>query len=161
MQILNPGEFYFGGSGERIKTLLGSCVAITLWNARKRVGGMCHFLLPDNPQRKSTIPDGRYADQSLELFLSALNRTATRPEDYEVKLFGGGNMFPTIKKAHSHDVGRRNIEAARRLLKEHRFRIHSEHVGQAGHRTVILDLHTGHTWVKWQNDWDRRDADIL
>ncbi len=150
MVVLKPGEFYFGSSGERIKTLLGSCVAITFWNAHKRVGGMCHYLLPDNPSRANRIPDGRYADQSMELFLADLKRTATRPENYEVKIFGGGNMFPGVTRKNSNDVGRRNVKAARQLLSKNHFKIHSEHVGQVGHRTVILDLKSGYTWLKWQ-----------
>ena len=87
----------------------------------------------------------------MALFLMELKRTGTQAEDYQAKIFGGGNMFPAIQRSDSHNVGTRNIEAARRLLTERHFRIHSEHVGQVGHRSVILDLNTGHTWVKWQS----------
>ncbi|MEH6625557.1 MAG: chemotaxis protein CheD [Motiliproteus sp.] len=150
--VLKPGEFHFGSTGERIQTLLGSCVAITFWNPSERMGGMCHYLLPENPSRTNKIPDGRYADQSVELFLAELKRTKTRREDYQVKIFGGGNMFPNLSRNNTNDVGHRNINAARQLLKFNHFKIHSEHVGQAGHRTVILDLHTGYTWLRWQQD---------
>lgn len=43
---LQPGEFHFGGANTRIQTLLGSCVAITLWHPIRRIGGMCHYMLP-------------------------------------------------------------------------------------------------------------------
>lgn len=149
-RVLSPSEFYFGNSGEQIQTLLGSCVAITMWNPRQRIGGMCHFLLPDSPNTKNMTLDGRYADQAIDLFLAELRRSGTKPEDYEVKVFGGGNMFPAFQRGDSNNIGKRNVQAARRLLKENDFNVHSEHTGNVGHRSVILDLSTGYTWVKWQ-----------
>ena len=43
---LMPGDFVFGNSELKLKTLLGSCVAITLWHPDKKIGGMCHYMLP-------------------------------------------------------------------------------------------------------------------
>ena len=43
---LPAGKFHFGGGNVRVHTLLGSCVAITVWHPLKRVGGICHYLLP-------------------------------------------------------------------------------------------------------------------
>ena len=44
--FLQPGDFYFGDKDTRIRTILGSCVSITLWHPTRLIGGMCHFLLP-------------------------------------------------------------------------------------------------------------------
>ncbi|MBL8511280.1 MAG: chemotaxis protein CheD, partial [Betaproteobacteria bacterium] len=44
--FLQPGEFYFGDADTRIRTLLGSCVSITMWHPTRRIGGMCHYMLP-------------------------------------------------------------------------------------------------------------------
>lgn len=151
MVVLKPGEFFFGASGEKVKTLLGSCVAISLWHPQRRIGGLCHYLLPSDPRRSRQKPDGRYADQALELFMAQVEQTATLPGEYEVKIFGGGNMFPGLSGS-GINIGLKNIEAARALLKAHQFRPAAEHVGREGHRTVILDLATGHTWVRWQDD---------
>jgi hypothetical protein len=58
--FLQPGEFYFGDHETRIRTLLGSCVAITMWHPRLRIGGMCHYLLPMHRGRSGkTELDGR------------------------------------------------------------------------------------------------------
>ncbi|WP_207060808.1 chemotaxis protein CheD [Motiliproteus sp. SC1-56] len=151
MQVLKPGDFYFGSRGEQIKTLLGSCVAITLWHPQQRIGGMCHFLLPDNGGKELEKGgyDGRYADQVMAMFKRELVRTRTRPRDYQVKVFGGGNMFPQLAR-QGLDIGQRNIGAARRLLHQEGFRIRAEHVGKSGHRAIILELETGRTWVRWQ-----------
>lgn len=149
MVVLKPGEFFFGSDGERIKTLLGSCVAITLWHPQKKVGGMCHFLLPESPNGLKPPFDGRYCDHAMQLFDRAMRQHHTSADQYQVKLFGGANMFPNVA-TNGGDIGRRNIEAARSALRAARFRIADQHVGEVGHRTVILELHSGHTWIKWQ-----------
>ena len=43
---LQPGELIFGRGRGTIQTLLGSCVAVTLWHPQRRLSGMCHFVLP-------------------------------------------------------------------------------------------------------------------
>jgi len=44
--VLHPGDWWFGGGDTRARTVLGSCIAITLWHPQLRVGGMCHYMLP-------------------------------------------------------------------------------------------------------------------
>jgi len=149
MQVLRPGEFYFGAAGERIKTLLGSCIAITLWHPQRQIGGMCHFLLPASPNGLHPPYDARYADHAMALFALELRKQRTSADGYQVKIFGGANMFPHIKSG-SGDIGLRNIDAAREMLRSAGFKITDQHVGGTGHRTVILELSTGHTWIKWQ-----------
>jgi len=56
--MLMPGELHFGGEVQSLKTLLGSCVALTLWHPKRRIGGMCHFLLPSR-QRPGVSPQAR------------------------------------------------------------------------------------------------------
>lgn len=149
MVILKPGEFHFGDSGDQIRTLLGSCVAVTLWHPKLFIGGMCHYLLPHSPAANLNQLDGRYADHAVALFLRHVRSHNTQPSSYEVKIFGGGNMFPNLAPQGNY-VGKRNIEAADRLLAEAGFQVRDRHVGMSGHRTIILDLATGHTWVRWQ-----------
>jgi chemotaxis protein CheD len=145
---LKPGEFHFGGGNARIHTLLGSCVAITLWHPVLHVGGMCHFLLPSRDGRPSSGLDGRYADEAMQLFLQEIGQRNTRPDEYQTKLFGGGNMFPRLTGKKATEVGVRNVEAARFLLLANDLRIQSEDMGGNGHRRIILDLRDGHVWVR-------------
>lgn len=44
---LLPGEYFVGDARYRIRTVLGSCVSITLWHRRLRIGAMSHFLLSE------------------------------------------------------------------------------------------------------------------
>jgi chemotaxis protein CheD len=147
--FLQPGEFHFGDRDTCIRTLLGSCVAITLWHPRFRIGGMCHYLLPGRRRwGRSDVLDGRYADNAMLMFLRELARTGTRPCDYEVKMFGGGNQFDARSGGASISVPDRNIEAGRELLVYHGFVLKAEHLGGCGHRNVIFEIATGDVWMR-------------
>lgn len=148
--FLAPGEFWFGDDRTRIRTLLGSCVAITLWHPRMRIGGMCHYMLPHRPHPAGGEPlDGRYADEAMELFLRELRRSNTAAGDYHVKLFGGGRMFASQHATTRHaDISERNMDAGRELVMRHGFRLHAHDMGGEGHRNVILDLWSGDVWLK-------------
>lgn len=148
--VLQPGEFYFGDAVTRIRTLLGSCVAITMWHPVRRVGGMCHYLLPTRQGAMSKDLDGRYGDEALLMFLKAIDDRKTKPRDYQVKVFGGGNMFPTVGKGKAMEVGARNISLAVDLLGQMGCSVVARHVGDIGHRAIIFDVWSGDVWVKHQ-----------
>ena len=149
---LPPGGFYFGGE-RRVRTILGSCVSITMWHPKLKIGGMCHYMLPTHARRRSDAGglDGRYADDALALFMRELGRNGTAPHEYEVKLFGGGRMLTGGRWGRCEDVmevGVRNIATARRLLGEQGFRVKAEHLGGDGHRNLLFDIASGEIWVR-------------
>jgi chemotaxis protein CheD len=148
--FLQPGELYFGEEKTRIRTLLGSCVAVSLWHPRLRIGGMCHYMLPHRPVRGDDEPlDGRYAEEAMHLFMRELRRSRTSPADYQVKLFGGGRMFEHVDRTRRHiDISERNMQAGRDLVARHGFRLQAHDMGGQGHRNVILDLWSGDVWIK-------------
>lgn len=163
---LQPGEYWFGDENTRIRTILGSCVAITLWHSHKRIGGMCHFMLPTRIRSNSqqsrarpapTVgPDGRYGDEAVRLLCEEIERSGCRATEFEAKLFGGGRMFrqgPQRQNAIRHDsatdsIHDRNIEAGRELMRRHGISVAAEHLGGLGHRQVIFDIWSGHAWMK-------------
>lgn len=54
--FLQPGEWYFGEGNTRVRTTLGSCVAIVLWHPVRRIGGMCHYMLPSRGRPSDEPP---------------------------------------------------------------------------------------------------------
>jgi len=147
--FLQPGEFHFATDPDtRIRTLLGSCVAMTMWHPRRRFGAMCHYLLPSRGARRGPTLDGRFGDEAYLMFLNEAVRHHTDPSEYEIKLFGGGDMFPTVRNRPA--IGRQNVAAGMELLKLHGQPIKARHVGGKGHRVVMLDVWDGGVWVKHQ-----------
>ncbi len=142
-RYLAPGQIHFGRGPGRVTTLLGSCVAWVLWHPPRALGGMCHYLLPSRPTGPDDEPDERYAEDAIRYFRRALAASGTHAGDYRVALVGGGNMFPAQAQVPGLDVGRRNIEIGRELLRREGFVVSEEHAGGFGHRRVTLDLANG------------------
>ena len=146
--FLKPGEYYFGDSDTRIRTLLGSCVAITLWHPERRIGGMCHYMLPGRPRDAKLPFDGKYADEALQLLIAEIIRAGTELQEYEVKMFGGGNMFPNPERCRNDHVGRKNAQAGRRLMAQHGISSKGGDLEGTGHRNIVFDMWSGEVWVK-------------
>ncbi|MFT3850961.1 MAG: chemotaxis protein CheD [Propionivibrio sp.] len=149
--VLRPGDIHFGGGNTRISTLLGSCVSITLWHPHKRIGGMCHYMMAGRSRPLDGAGhelDGRYATEAFAFFLLHIERTDTRPSEYQAKLFGGANMFGG-KPDTRFDVGKSNIEFARQLLVSHQIPLVAEHIGGSGRRKLHFDLWSGNVWLSF------------
>lgn len=150
--FLQPGDHYFGDRDTRIRTVLGSCVSITFWHPQLVIGGMCHYMLPSRDgERRGCAgphPDGRYADEAVALLMKEIDAVGASHKEYQVKLFGGGNMFPDTRKHMDGHVGQRNVETARLLVRKHGFSCVAEHLGGIGHRNVIFDVWNGDVWVR-------------
>lgn len=146
---LQPGEFHFGDSHTRIRTLLGSCVAITFWHPQRHIGGMCHYMLPSRKRVDDDQLNGKYGNEAMAMFMQAIARHKSQPKEYEVKLFGGGNMMEALGiHAMAENVAQRNVEQARRLAKEYGLTIKAESLGGSGYRQLVFELWSGDVWSR-------------
>lgn len=136
-----PGQLYFGHD-VTLKTLLGSCICITLWHPRHHLGGMCHFMLPGRHRKADAPLDGRYGDEAVGVLVDRIAVSGTRTQDYVAHLYGGADTLPDASKLKTN-VGERNIETAWSLVERHGFQLEGVDVGDNVPRTVTLDLRTG------------------
>lgn len=147
---LLPGDFHFGGPHICIRTVLGSCVAMVFWHPKRRIGGMCHYMLPERLGESSGRLDGRYAEDALALFVREIHKSGTRFNQYHVRMVGAGNMFPSVwgigKDAKS--VSQRNISKGLKLLEQHGIVIQPDYLGGIGHRSLTFDVAKGILSVK-------------
>jgi len=146
--FLQPGEWFVGDARHRVRTVLGSCISMTLWDPLSRLGAMSHFMLASRGRARPGALDGRYGDEALRLMVSALERRAVRTTRCEAKVFGGGDMFPGGRGGRGGAVGRRNGEAARALLAARGIALVSESLYGEGHRQIVFDIGTGDVWAR-------------
>jgi chemotaxis protein CheD len=147
--FLQPGELFVADAGYQIRTILGSCVSITLWHPETCLGGMSHFLLPTRGKKvKHQHLDGRYGDEALQMMITDLRARGVEPQECQAKIFGGGNMFPGMDHACGIKVGRRNGLAAREMLLHGGIQVVTESLFGVGHRQIIFDLSRGDVWAR-------------
>jgi chemotaxis protein CheD len=145
--FLQPGEFFVSDAEYQMRTMLGSCVSITLWHPFKRVGAMSHFLLPTRgASDRGEGLDARYGDEAMQLMVGELRQMGVAAAQCQGKVFGGGNMFPDHFRSGAMTVGQRNGEAALELLNHHGVPIVSESLFGIGHRQIIFDVRNGDVW---------------
>ena len=140
--FLMPGQLHFGGQAGSLKTLLGSCVTVTLWHPVRRLGGMCHFLLPSRTRAPGDRLDGRYGDEALETLLQHIRTSRTEPQEYHAHLYGGADTLPEGCNL-KFNVGERNIEAGWHFIDRWGFQLQGVDVGEDVPRSVKLTLATG------------------
>jgi chemotaxis protein CheD len=114
-----PGEYFVTRSDEAITTVLGSCISACIRDPAVRIGGMNHFMLPeDNSSGKSSWIEGpgglatRYGSYAMESLINELMKLGARRDRMEVKLFGGGKILSSMT-----DVGKKNIQFAKEFLR--------------------------------------------
>lgn len=138
---LMPGQLHFS-HGLQLKTLLGSCVALTLWHPERHIGGMCHYLLPSRTRRADEPLDGRYGDEAVQALVAAITRARASTRDFICHLYGGADTLPEGGPVRLN-IGERNIEQGWNLIDQHGFQLDGVDVGDDVPRHVDLDLRTG------------------
>ncbi|TLM63144.1 MAG: hypothetical protein FDZ69_12445 [Deltaproteobacteria bacterium] len=126
---------------------LGSCLAIALYDAGTRVGGLVHSLLPTRRPGDAPGDATKYVDAAIRQMVEELAAAGADPARLQAKIAGGANMFETDYVTLMHSIGVRNARSARETLLELGIPLAGEEVGGNRGRTVAFDLATGHLLV--------------
>ena len=145
-----PGEFYVSTAGEMVVTVLGSCIAACVRDKVRGIGGMNHFMLPEQNEYSSDVwggnPDttaSRYGNWAMEFLINEILKRGGRKENLEVKLFGGGQMIASMT-----DIGQRNILFAYNYLASEGLKVAAADVGDVFARKVLYFPDTGSVKVR-------------
>ncbi|UQA56706.1 GAF domain-containing protein [Polyangium aurulentum] len=143
---LYPGDAFVSDSPVELTTILGSCVAVCLWDTMLHIGGMSHYLLPASPLGQSASL--RFGDAAIPALLASLERLGSRKHSVQAKLFGGAAVNASAQARGGAELGRRNVEMARRMLGDHGIRIVAEDVGGTAGRKLRFRTDDGLALVK-------------
>ena len=144
---LQPGEVYFSTPQKnhaikKLTTILGSCVAVTIWHSKSKAAGMCHYLLPQeasNNKATQVMKKYSYGEEALNYLLK--NMTLRDPlDEYELALYGGSNMYPNLVYPA---IGKVNVLFAKVWAKKNKLSFNKEDVLGNDSRSLTLDLSTG------------------
>lgn len=131
----NPGRLITYG--------LGSCVGVSLYDPLIKVGGLLHVMLPDSTQFNSINKPAKFADLGIPLMIKEMNLMGISLNRLWAKLVGGAQMFIGLDDKMTLNIGKRNVENCRAILKKYGVPIISEDVGGNKGRTMIMDTNTG------------------
>jgi len=139
--FLQSGFIFLPAKATDISTVLGSCVAVCLYDKKRQKGGMNHFQLPlISEQQKATA---RYGNIATPTLISMLISDGSEINNLEAQIFGGA-YNPDIS---IHDIGRDNIKIAKNVLAKKQIRIVSEDVGGEKGRKIVFNTYSGEVAV--------------
>lgn len=142
---LNPAEIVIAEGPATVTTVLGSCVAVTLFFARSRLGTICHAVLPCGADQEP----GKYVDQAIRYMVHFFREKQVTPDKLIAKVFGGADMFPQMRGIRDcGTIGAQNIQSALTTLEQVGINPAVVEVsGQQGRKLVFFS-DTGDVYVK-------------
>jgi len=141
-----PGEFYATMRDMVLVTVLGSCVAACIRDKVTGIGGMNHFMLPDNSGEQSGWGiGGRYGSYAMEMLINQLQKLGAERKNLEAKVFGGGNV---IAQMTATNVGERNAQFVLNYLKTEKIHVASKDLLDIYPRKVYYFPNSGKVLVK-------------
>jgi chemotaxis protein CheD len=143
---LHPGEMFSSSETCVVTTVLGSCVAVCLWDSLLRQGGVNHFLLPF--QAGKSPPSPRFGDGAIPILIGKLLDLGSKKENIEAKIFGGACVIHAMQEGGREHLGTKNVEVAKKILESEKILIVKEDVGGLRGRKLIYQIHSGVAWVK-------------
>jgi chemotaxis protein CheD len=146
--IVRVADYSAGGAESRLITLgLGSCVAIVLYDATAKVGGMAHILLPSLSlgRRKPENP-AKFPQTAVPALLTDMANLGAERRRITARLVGGASMFANLAPPGSMQMGERNVVATREVLNAHGIPVTAESVGGDFGRSVHFSV--GEGWIK-------------
>ena len=157
--VLFPGQLIVSKDEKIIWTLLGSCISIIFYNKRTQLSAVCHAQLPAKNEKltcKESCPnpcgmneydnDFRYVTCSFKHMLSLFNKSGIQKSEIEVSLYGGSAMFDLGKD--TLNIGNKNIQKAKDLIRRNNLRIINEDIGGTLSRTITYFSKTGKIELK-------------
>lgn len=136
--FLTPGELTVQDRPVYIKTIVGSCVAVCLWDPGARVGGVNHYLLarPAGEQ----VPDTRFGSCAIPTLLDRMARAGALVARLEAAVVGGGNPVESMRESR---IGAENIEIALALLADQGVAVRRRETGGNHGRKLLFSTHDG------------------
>ena len=136
---LNPCMLMASRNELEIMTLLGSCVAVCLWDPRLAFGGMNHYMLP--LWNGEGLPTPKYGNVAIEKLIARMLEFGCRKEQLVAKCFGGANVLGDTSGRML--IGERNIAVAEEVLGNHRIPIVARDMGGLRGMKILFNTKTG------------------
>lgn len=136
--FLYPGNVIACKEETIVSTLLGSCVAVALYDPETKIGGLNHYLLPEPSPYDKVTP--RYGTVAIAELIVQLKKQGANPDRLKAKIYGGANVIANVLGGPS--VGAINISLAEKVLKHLGIPIVEKNVGGNKARTIKLNTST-------------------
>ncbi len=142
--FLYPSALFADETPFLVDTILGSCVAVCLYDPVKKIGGINHYMLPF--WNGTGLASPKYGNIAIQKLIEKMINFGSKPTNLQAKVFGGGEIVES--KTNIFKIGERNIEIAIKALKENKIKITGQSVGGTLGRKIRFNTETGVVLMK-------------
>jgi chemotaxis protein CheD len=147
--VVRVADLRVGVADDVLVTLgLGSCVAILLYDAEARIGGMAHILLPSPALSRMDANPAKFPQSAIPRLLELMTADGASQERITARLAGGASMFAALAAPGTIQMGERNLVASRQALGAHGVPLVGESVGGDYGRSVRLRVCDGQVEIR-------------
>ncbi len=150
--FLNPGEMVFSNQPLIVKTVLGSCVGICIYDKKNRVGGMTHYLLPKPFSGEAST---KYGSVAIPYLIKKFEQNGSSIANLEASILGGS--FVLFDEKEIFFVGDKNIEIAQEYVRKYKLSIKMMNTGGETGRSVVFNTQTGEILVRMHQELTLQD----
>jgi len=147
--FLHAGQVFVSAEAQSVVLILGSCVAVCIWDSANGIGGATHYLLPTWDGKGTQSP--RYGDVAVSVLLQKLLEAGADRGHLRAKVFGGGCLFGSMRDSNSRreqHLGSRNVEVALEMLMKARIPVVSSDVGADRGQRIVFCTGSGESLAK-------------
>ena len=143
--FLYPSNLFVSREPFDIQTLLGSCIAVCLYDPLLKVGGMNHYMVP--LWNGEGLESPKYGNIAIDVLFEKMEQLGSKKKDMIAKVFGGASQYDYQNKILN--VGERNIQVAQTMLEKLRVRVVANSLGGTQGRKIIFNTFTGQVKMKF------------
>ncbi len=139
---LYPSALFAEKAAFFVDTILGSCVAVCLYDQKLKIGGINHYMLPH--WNGNGLASPKFGNIAIEKLIEKMLKNGSQKTNLVAKVFGGASQMDS-----SMNIGQRNIEIAKEALSIHGIKIVAENIGGTVGRKLRYDTGTGQVMMKF------------
>lgn len=143
--FLNPSKLFVSDEAYEVITVLGSCVAVVLYDQKNYIGGINHYMLPLWNGRELASP--KYGNIAIEKLVNKMVEAGANQKHMIAKVFGGSEVIQTNHSMFR--IGEKNVNIAHETLKRMKIPIVKESTGSKEGRKVLFRTNTGEVLMKY------------
>jgi chemotaxis protein CheD len=122
---------------DKLATLgLGSCIGLVLFDPALRIGGMVHIMLPCAPQNTPVVNKAKFADTAITELIRLMMQSSAARGRLIAKIAGGAHMFNNVCNTDILNIGARNVQMCKQVLREYEIKIAAEDTGGICGRSI-------------------------
>ena len=147
-KLVNVGiaQVMLGDKTTVLRTILGSCVGICIYEKVAKIGGLGHILLPEDSTNSGLRE--KFAQTAIPYMIDLLVKEGGKTPNMTAKIAGGAAMFNFAASFALGNIGEKNVEMTLKMLQRFNIPVLEQDIGGNVGRVIDFNLSDGSLRVK-------------